>query len=129
MFWKNYWAMKYLGLWSPGLRIFFWKICKTLHLLPSYILNVRSLSIAKRYCYSVFFVNLFLYFLYNLFKILLSMRWKFSPVARTANRERNNDTPTTLDDNIVVVVFCRSKSLYSSDLASSVVILLLKHYS
>ena len=57
------------------------------------------------------------------------MRWKFSPVARTANRERNNDTPTTLDGNIVVVVFCRSKSLYSSDLASSVVILLLKHYS
>ena len=23
IFWKNYWAMKYLGLWSPGLRIFF----------------------------------------------------------------------------------------------------------
>ena len=28
--WKNYWAMKYLGLWFLGLRKFFWKICKTL---------------------------------------------------------------------------------------------------
>ena len=57
------------------------------------------------------------------------MRWKFSAVARTVNRERNNDAPTTLGRNIVVVVFCRFKSSYSSDLASSVVILLLKHYS
>ena len=32
--------MKYLGLWSPELRNYFWKICKT----PSYILNVRSLN-------------------------------------------------------------------------------------
>ena len=45
IFRKNYWAMKYLGLWSPGLRRFFWKICKTLRPL-SYILNVRSLSLA-----------------------------------------------------------------------------------
>ena len=30
MFWKNYWPTKYLGLWCPGLRNFFWKICKTL---------------------------------------------------------------------------------------------------
>ena len=29
-FLKNYWAMKYLGLWSPGLRFFFLKNCKTL---------------------------------------------------------------------------------------------------
>ena len=42
IFWKNYWARKYLGLWSPGLPIFFRKICKTLR-PPSYKLNVRSL--------------------------------------------------------------------------------------
>ena len=35
--------MKYLGLWSPGLRKFFWKIYKTLR-PPSYILNIRSLN-------------------------------------------------------------------------------------
>ena len=34
--------MNYLGLWSPGLRKTFWKICKTLR-SPFYILNVRSL--------------------------------------------------------------------------------------
>ena len=43
IFWKNYWAMKYLGLCSPGLRKIFWKILKTLR-PPSYILNVRSLN-------------------------------------------------------------------------------------
>ena len=42
--------MKHLGLWSPGLRNFFWKICKTLQ-LPFYILNVRSLMfICDQYC-------------------------------------------------------------------------------
>ena len=35
--------MKHLGLWSPGLRRFFWKICKTVW--PScFMLNVRSLK-------------------------------------------------------------------------------------
>ena len=34
IFWKNYWAMKHLGLWSPGLRNFFWQICKTLRPPP-----------------------------------------------------------------------------------------------
>ena len=34
--------MKDLGLWSPGLRNIFLKICKTLR-PSSYILNVRSL--------------------------------------------------------------------------------------
>ena len=36
--------MKYLGLWSLGLRKFFWKISKTLQ-PPFYILNVRSLRL------------------------------------------------------------------------------------
>ena len=42
---KHYWVMKYLFLWSPRLRIFFWRICKTFQppSRPSYILNVRSL--------------------------------------------------------------------------------------
>ena len=43
---KNYWAMKYLCLWSPEPRNAFRKICKTSSLptLPaSYILNARSL--------------------------------------------------------------------------------------
>ena len=35
--------MKYLGLWSPGLRNIYWIICKTLR-PPSYIRNVRSFS-------------------------------------------------------------------------------------
>ena len=44
IFQKNYWPMKYWGLWSPGLRMFFWNICKTFRLpLLSYILNVCSL--------------------------------------------------------------------------------------
>ena len=43
-FLKNYWAMKYLALWSPGLQIVFEKICKTLR-SPSHILNARSLKI------------------------------------------------------------------------------------
>ena len=35
--------MKNLGLWFPGLRIFFGKICKALRLFPPpYLLNVRS---------------------------------------------------------------------------------------
>ena len=38
--------MKYLGLWSPWLRNYFWKICKTLR-RPPYILNVRSLIYAR----------------------------------------------------------------------------------
>ena len=42
LFTKSYWAMKYLALWSPGLRHIFWKICKTIR-HPSYILNVHSL--------------------------------------------------------------------------------------
>ena len=25
---KKYWTVKYFGLWSPGLRNIFWKICK-----------------------------------------------------------------------------------------------------
>ena len=48
IFWKNYWALKYLGLWFPGLRKTFSKNCKTLPLHsppPSYMLNVRSLMI------------------------------------------------------------------------------------
>ena len=40
--------MKYLGLWSPGLRNIFWKICKSLRpaspLPRSYMFNVRSLK-------------------------------------------------------------------------------------
>ena len=40
----NYWAMKCLALWFPGLRTIFWKISKTFRPLPpSDILNVRSL--------------------------------------------------------------------------------------
>ena len=42
LFTKSYWAIKYLALWSPGLRHFFWKICKT-NRPPSYILYVHSL--------------------------------------------------------------------------------------
>ena len=30
--------MKYLGLWYPGLRIFFWKICKTLRPPLTYLM-------------------------------------------------------------------------------------------
>ena len=42
LFTKSYCALKYLALWSPGLRHFFWKICKT-NRPPSYILYVHSL--------------------------------------------------------------------------------------
>ena len=42
IFRKNCWAMKYLGLWSPGLRNNFGKCVKTSG-PTSYILNVRSL--------------------------------------------------------------------------------------
>ena len=47
-FLKNYWAMKYLGLWSPGVRIFFEKFVKP-STTPSYILNVRSLNALNVY--------------------------------------------------------------------------------
>ena len=46
--------MKYLGLWSPGLRNVFWKICKTLRPPLSYILNVRSLTLVISCCYPGF---------------------------------------------------------------------------
>ena len=42
LFTKSYWTIKYLALWSPALRHFFWKICKT-NRSPSYILYVHSL--------------------------------------------------------------------------------------
>ena len=60
---KNYWAMKYFGLWSPGLRNFLSKICKTLRAkLPSYVLNVRShVSLYVK----VFFLTLY----YRIYKI------------------------------------------------------------
>ena len=47
----TYFLKKLLGqvLWSPGLRIFFWKICKTLRPPPhpprSYIFNVSSIIV------------------------------------------------------------------------------------
>ena len=45
---KNYWPMKYSGLWSPGLRMFFWKIFKTLRSpLSPYILNARFLMLYR----------------------------------------------------------------------------------
>ena len=50
-FQRNYWAMKYLALWSPGLLNLFWKISKTLW-PRCYILNVYSL-IPKR-CQTIF---------------------------------------------------------------------------
>ena len=42
IFWKNYWAIKYLGLLTSGLRNLFCKIVKPSG-PHSYILNVRSL--------------------------------------------------------------------------------------
>ena len=39
---RDYWVMKYLGLWSPGLQKNFEKFVKP-SVLPSYILNVCSL--------------------------------------------------------------------------------------
>ena len=41
---KSYWAMKYLALWSPGLKNIFWKIWKKIFQPPSYILDVHSLK-------------------------------------------------------------------------------------
>ena len=42
-FLKNYWAMKYLGLWSPGLRLSFEKFVKPSG-TPSCILNACFLT-------------------------------------------------------------------------------------
>ena len=44
IFLKNYWTMKYLHLWSPGLRIFFLKFVKPSAPHLSYILTVHSLG-------------------------------------------------------------------------------------
>ena len=59
---KNYWVMKYLGLWSPGLRKFFWKIYKTLPCFPSYMFNVFSLK-------TFFFLGQFKVFLSTMFTV------------------------------------------------------------
>ena len=40
---KKYWAMKYLGLWYPGVQNLFWKIFKILR-TPFHILDARSLT-------------------------------------------------------------------------------------
>ena len=43
LYWKSYWAMKYLDLRSSRPQNIFRKICKTLR-SPCYMLNVHSLS-------------------------------------------------------------------------------------
>ena len=46
--------MKYLGLWSPGVRFFFWNICKTLHPLP---FPPTYLMYAPLHCIIEFLIN------------------------------------------------------------------------
>ena len=41
IFWENYWAKKYSGLWSPGLQNFFWKISKPSGPPPTYLMYAR----------------------------------------------------------------------------------------
>ena len=43
-FLKNYWAMKYLGLWSPGLRFFFFEKFVKSSGPPSYICTLPELN-------------------------------------------------------------------------------------
>ena len=70
-FWKNYWALKYLSLWFPGLRKVFWKICKTLRPPPpTYLMygplyqfwNDNSIPLQTLYPYSMVWKITPLYF-------------------------------------------------------------------
>ena len=49
-FLKNYWAMKYLGLWSPGLRKVFEKFVKPSSRSPTYLMYAPLLRILRSYC-------------------------------------------------------------------------------
>ena len=59
--------MKYLGLWSPGLRNFFEKLVKPSG-LPSFI-NVRSLDV-------LFFGAIFLKVLVSEFALIFGLLWQ-----------------------------------------------------
>ena len=87
-FLKNYWAMKYLGLWSPGVRIFFEKFVKP-STTPSYILNVRSLN-----ALNVYQINLY----QNLNIMHRIKMWNIPEIFHETIKHPNHKYPTTFSN-------------------------------
>ena len=99
-FLKNYRAMKYLGLSSPGVRIFFEKFVKP-STTPSYILNVRSLN-----ALNVYQINLY----QNLNIMHRIKMWNIPEIFHETIRNPNHKYPTTFSNVNYSIQKCSLKS-------------------